>query len=60
MAMHRHRQHTERSFGQKVADVAKRVGAGVSLAKGVFDTGRTIYSAVQAAAPYVAPLISML
>ena len=33
MALHRHRQQHERSFSQKVADVAQRVGAGVALAK---------------------------
>ena len=58
--MRRHVKHTERSFGQKAADVAQRVGAGVALAKGVYDTGRTVYTAVQAAAPYVSPLLSML
>ena len=60
MALHRHKQHCERSFSQKVADVAQRVGAGVALAKGVYDTGKTVYTAVQAAAPYVSPLLSML
>ena len=58
MALHRHKQ--PRSFGQKVADVAQRIGAGVALAKGVYDTGRTVYTAVQAAAPYVSPLLRML
>ena len=58
MALHRHKQ--PRSFGQKVADVAQRVGAGMALAKGVYDTGRTVYTAVQAAAPYVSPLLSLL
>ena len=60
MALHRHKQHCDRSFGQKAADVARRVGAGVALAKGIYDTGRTVYTAVQAAAPYVSPLLSML
>ena len=58
MALHRHKQ--PRSFGQKVADVAQRVGAGVALAKGVYDTRRTVYTAVQASAPYVSPLLSLL
>ena len=59
MAMHRHRR-PERSFGQKVADVAQRVGAGVALAKGVYETGKTIFTAAQAAAPYVSPLLTLL
>ena len=60
MALHKHKQQCERSFGQKVADVATRVGQGVALAKGVYDTGKTVYTAVQAAAPYMSPLLSML
>jgi len=60
MAMHRHTKQTERSFGQTVADVATRVGQGVALAKGVYDTGRTVYTAFQSAAPYVSPLIGAL
>ena len=59
MAMQRHRR-PERSFGQKVADVAQRVGAGVALAKGVYETGKTIFTAAQAAAPYVSPLLTLL
>ena len=59
MAMHRH-WRPERSFGQKVADVAQRVGAGVALAKGVYETGKTIFTAAQAAAPYVSPLLTPL
>jgi hypothetical protein len=60
MAMHRHTKQSERSFGHVVADVATRVGQGVALAKGIYDTGRTVYTAVQAAAPYVSPLLGML
>ena len=60
MALRRHKQHCKSGFSQKVADVAQRVGAGVALAKGVYDTGKTVYTAVQAAAPYVSPLLSML
>ena len=60
MALHRHKQHCERGFSQKVADMAQRVGAGMALAKGVYDTGKTVYTAVQAAAPYMSPLLSML
>ena len=60
MALHRHAKHCDRSFGAKFADVATRVGQGVAFAKGIYDTGKTVYSAVQAAAPYVSPLLSML
>ena len=56
MAMRRHTQ-SERSFGSKVADVAQRVGQGEALAKGIYDTGRTIYTAAQAAAPMLSLLI---
>ena len=56
MALQRHKT-ADRSFGYKVADVAQRVGAGVALAKGVYDTGRTIYTAAQAAAPMLSMLL---
>ena len=36
-------------FGQKVKHVIAAIGA----IKGVIDTGKTIYSAAQAAAPYI-------
>lgn len=36
-------------FGQKVKNVAGMVGT----IKGIFDAGKTIYSAVQTAAPYI-------
>ena len=60
MALNRHKVHCERSFGQKVADVATRVGQGVMFAKGVYDTGKQVYGMAQAAAPYISPLISMV
>ena len=60
MALNRHKVHCERSFGQKVADVATRVGQGVMFAKGVYDTGKQVYGMAQAAAPYMSPLISMV
>ena len=56
MAMHRHRP-SERSFGQTVADTAVRIGQGVALAKGVFETGKTIYTAARAAAPMLSMLL---
>ena len=39
----------EEGFGQKVRNIIGAVGT----IKGVIDTGRTIYSAAQAAAPYL-------
>ena len=60
MALRRHVKQTERSFGQKAADVVTRVGQGVAFAKGLYETGRTVYAAASAAAPYVSPLIGAL
>ena len=60
MANYRHAKHCNRSFGQKVADVAQRVGQGVAVAKGVYEAGKTVYTAAQAAAPYLSPLVAML
>ena len=60
MALNRHKVHCDRSFGQKVADVATRVGQGVMFAKGVYGTGRQVYGMAQAAAPYISPLLSMM
>lgn len=36
-------------FGQKVKNIAGIVGT----VKGIYDAGKTIYSAVQATAPYI-------
>ena len=60
MSSYRHAKRCNRTFGQKVADVAQRVGQGVALAKGIYETGKTVYGVAQAAAPYVSPLLTML
>ena len=51
MANYRHAKHCNRSFGQKVADVAQRVGQGVAVAKGVYEVGKPAHGIAQAAAP---------
>ena len=60
MAYYRHSKHCQISFGQKVADVATRVGQGVAVAKGVYEAGKTVYGVAQAAAPYLSPLLAAL
>ena len=42
-------QPSSGGFAQKVQNIASLVGT----VKGIYDTGKTIYSAAQAAAPYV-------
>jgi len=42
------------SIGNKVKNVAEFIGS----AKGIWDTGRAIYGAVQAAAPYIGPVVA--
>ena len=42
-------QPSSGGFAQKIKNVASLVGT----VKGIYDTGKTIYSAAQAAAPYV-------
>ena len=43
-------------FGQKVKNIVEAVGT----IKGIYDTGRTIYTAAQAAAPYMATAAAFL
>jgi len=43
-------------FGQKVKNVTETVGA----IKGLWDTGRMVYSGIQTAAPYIARGLAML
>ena len=43
-------------FGQKV----QKIGAVIGTIKGIYDTGRTIYSVAQAAAPYMATAAAFL
>ena len=49
MATLQTRTQPKEGFGQKVKRVAEVVGA----IKGMYDTGKTIYGAAQAAAPYL-------
>tara|TARA_B100000513_G_scaffold195689_1_gene127004 strand:+ start:1288 stop:1461 length:174 start_codon:yes stop_codon:yes gene_type:complete len=44
------------NFGQKV----QKIGAVIGTIKGIYDTGRTIYSVAQAAAPYMATAAAFL
>ena len=43
-------------FGQKVKNVSETVGA----IKGLWDTGRMVYSGIQAAAPYITSGLALL
>ena len=43
------------SFGQKVKNVSETVGA----IKGLWDTGRMVYSGIQTVAPYVASALAL-
>ena len=49
-------QKPNESFGQEVKNVSETVGA----IKGLWDTGRMIYSGIQAAAPYVTTGLALL
>ena len=60
MALHIHKRHCERNFNQKVAGVAQRVGQGMALVFGIYETGKSVYGIAQAAAPYASPLLTML
>ena len=44
------------SFGQKVKNVSETVGA----IKGLWDTGRMVYSGIQTVAPYIASGMALL
>ena len=44
------------SFGQKVKNVSETVGA----IKGLWDTGRMVYSGIQTAAPYITSGLALL
>ena len=44
------------SCGQKVKNVSETVGA----IKGLWDTGRMVYSGIQAAAPYITSGLALL
>lgn len=55
-----HNKHKHGGFlhglGQKVKNLAELAGT----VKGIYDTGRTVYSLAQAASPYVLPLLAGL
>lgn len=50
MAALQQKAKPKESFGQKVKNVAEVVGT----IKGMYDTGKLIYSGIQTAAPYIA------
>ena len=50
------KKQPKEGFGQKVKNIVETVG----VIKGIYDTGRTIYTAAQAAAPYVSMAAGML
>ena len=43
-------------LGQKIQNIAKLAGT----VKGIYDTGRAVYSIARVAAPYVLPLLGAL
>ena len=49
-------QKPKELFGQKVKNVSENVGA----IKGLWDTGRMVYSGIQAAAPYITSGLALL
>jgi len=55
---HSKQKHTGflHGIGQKVKNLAELAGT----VKGIYDTGRTVYSLAQAASPYVLPLLAGL
>ena len=52
--MHKHHGLSQ-GLGHKIKDIAKLAGT----VKGIYDTGRTVYSIASAAAPYVLPLLGL-
>ena len=56
MNKHQHKP----TFWQNVGNKFKTAAHVAGTVKGVIDAGRTIYSGVSAAAPYVAPIITGL
>jgi len=50
MAALQQKAKPKESFGQKVKNIAEVVGT----IKGMYDTGKMIYSGIQSAAPYIA------
>ena len=56
MATLQTRTQPKEGFGQKVKRAAEVVGA----IKGMYDTGKTIWSAAQAAAPYLRTAMALI
>ena len=50
------KKQPKEGFGQKI----QKIGAVIGTIKGIYDTGRTIYSVAQAAAPYVSMAAGLL
>ena len=51
------KQHKlKESFGQKVKNVSETLGA----IKGIYETGKMVYSGIQTAAPYVTSGLALL
>ena len=51
------KQHRPKeSFGQKVKNVSETLGA----IKGIYETGKMVYSGIQTAAPYIASGLALL
>ena len=49
-------QKPKESFGQKVKKVSETPGA----IKGIYETGKMVYSGIQAAAPYITSGLALL
>jgi len=49
-------QKPKESFGQKVKNVSETLGA----IKGIYETGKMVYSGIQTAAPYIASGLALL
>jgi len=45
------------NLGNKVKDTAKSIAGGISHAKGIWDTAKTIYDVGSKVAPFVAPFL---
>ena len=50
-------QDKRQTFWQRVGHRIQQGAEVVGTLKGAYDTGRTIYSGMQAAAPYVLPIV---
>jgi hypothetical protein len=55
-----HRHHKHISFLHGLGEKAKHLAELAGTVKGIYDTGRTVYSLAQAASPYVLPLLAGL